>query len=171
MKSNTKEQPSIVAFCEECGARIILTPEEIENSPGYNLCDKCAGQVKTIPKRVFNTNLEVHVGNRVIRMSQKRPILTMGRKNHNDLVIRSANVSRTHAYIVYLEDSYTLFDFSLNGTCIRINGEEEILLKNDKLKLHGRGFIQLGKSVDPNSKNLIKFTVLHRKGDKTLDED
>lgn len=171
MKSNTKEEPSIIAFCEECGARVSLKREQIERSPGYTLCDKCAGKGKIVPKHEFNTNLEVRVGNRIMNMSQKRPILTMGRKNHNDLVIRSSNVSRTHAYIVYLEDSYTLYDFSMNGTCVRIDGEEEILLKNDKYRLRGRGFVQLGRSIDPNSKNLIRFRVIHRKEVKTSSED
>lgn len=159
MKPHPDEKPEIVAFCEECGCRMLLTREQIEGSPGYILCRECSGKSVHKPPSVPDRMLELRAGSRTFRMNRKKPILTLGRKSHNDLVVRSPNVSRTHAYIVFMQNAFTLYDFSLNGTCVRVEGEEEVVLKNENFTLSGRGVIQLGRSIDPDSKNLIRFQI------------
>ena len=163
MKNKSKDQAGVVAFCEECGTRIYLTQEELERSPGYIHCAKCSEVVKIAQPQKLSCDLEICLGDRVIRMDPGRPILTMGRKSHNDLVIRSPKVSRTHAAVVYLDDQYTLFDLSLNGTCVRINGEDEVLLRKNKYPLHGTGLIGLGRRIDAAPDHVVQFRVINGK--------
>jgi pSer/pThr/pTyr-binding forkhead associated (FHA) protein len=93
-------------------------------------------------------------------MDPGRPILTMGRKRHNDLVLRNPKVSRTHSAIVYLEDRYTLFDLSLNGTFVRFDSGEEVLLRKNKTPLRASGLIGLGKTLPPDAREAIHFRII-----------
>lgn len=163
MITKSKDQVGVVAFCEECGTRIYLTQDELERSPGYIHCAKCSEVVKIAQPQDLTCDLEIRLGDRVIRMDPGRPILTMGRKHHNDLVIPSPKVSRTHAAVVYLDDQYTLFDLSLNGTCVRIDGEEEVLLRKNKYPLRSAGRIGLGRRIDADPDQVVQFRIINEK--------
>jgi len=154
----------VITFCEECGGRIDVSQEEVDRSPGYILCRECGEVVKVASPRRLTMDLEISLGDRLVKMDPARPILTMGRKRHNDLVIRSSKVSRTHAAIVFLEDHYTLFDLSLNGTFVSFDKGQEILLRKNKVGLHGAGVIGLGRSLPSDPDQVIRFQLIGETG-------
>lgn len=151
----------IIVFCEECGDRLRLTQEEIAESPGYTFCRRCKEIIKIAQPRELLNDLELRLGQRIVRMSPNRPVLTMGRKRHNDIVIRSSNISRTHATVVYLDSRYTLFDLSLNGTFIRFDGGNEVLLRRNSVTLNGSGEIGLGSHLPFDPEERIHFKVFN----------
>jgi len=154
----------MIAFCEECGARIQLTQAEVDSSPGYIHCRNCSEVIKVAQPKRLSVDLEVRMGEDVLKMDPARPVLTMGRKRHNDLVVRKRKVSRTHAAIVYLEDQYTLFDLSLNGTFVRFDRGDEVLLRKNKIALQGTGTIGLGRTLPFNPDEVISFRLLDKEG-------
>ncbi len=159
MNSIVRNTMPIIAFCEECGARVQLTPEEVARAPGYIHCRTCSEVIKIAqPKKLLN-DLELRLGRRIFKVDPARPILTMGRKRHNDLVIQGPKISRTHSTVVYLDGHYTLFDLSMNGTIVRFDSGEEVLLRKNRVDLHGSGQIGLGKILPSNLEERIFFSV------------
>jgi hypothetical protein len=151
----------LIAFCEECGTRVQLTPDKVAQSPGYVLCPSCGEVIKIAAPKPLSHNLEVQLGETVVRVDPARPILTMGRKRSNDLVLQDRTVSRTHSTIVYLDDAFSLFDLSRNGTSIRFDTGEEILLRKSGIQLHGSGLIGLGKAIPSRREDAIRFQSIH----------
>lgn len=159
MKPIVRNALPIIAFCEECGTRVQLTPEEVVRAPGYIHCRTCSEVIKIAqPKKLLN-DLELRLGRQVFKMDPARPILTMGRKRHNDLIIQGPKISRTHSTVVYLDNRYTLFDLSMNGTFVRFDSGEEVLLRKNRVGLHGSGQIGLAKKLPSNLEERIFFSV------------
>ncbi len=161
MTSYARNPMPIIAFCEECGARLQLTHEEVARAPGYIHCRTCSEVIKVAQPKKLLYDLELRVGDYSVTMDPARPILTMGRKRHNDIIIQGPKISRTHSTVVYLEGSYTLFDISLNGTFILFDSGEEVLLRKNRTALYGTGVIGLGKSLPSNPEERIYFKVNH----------
>lgn len=159
MDSKALASTPIIAFCEECGEKFNLTPTEVARSPGYIHCPNCSEVIKVAQPKKLLSELELRVEERIVRMDPVRPILTMGRKRHNDIVIRGPRISRTHATIVYLEGRYTLFDLSLNGTFIRFDSGEEVLLHKNSTGIFGSGVIGLGRNISSKPEEMILFRV------------
>ncbi|MFO7785501.1 MAG: FHA domain-containing protein [Thermodesulfobacteriota bacterium] len=159
MSAIARNAMPIIAFCEECGARLQLTPEEVARAPGYIHCRTCSEVIKIAqPKKLLN-DLELRLGGKVVNMDPARPILTMGRKRHNDIIIQGPKISRTHSTVVYLDGRYTLFDLSMNGTFVRFDSGEEVVLRKNRIDLYGCGLIGLGKSLPSNLGERIFFKV------------
>ncbi len=149
----------IIAFCEECGARLQLTPEEVARTPGYVHCPTCSEVIKVAQPNNLLNELGLRLGDQVVKMDPSRPILTMGRKRHNDLIIKGPKISRTHSTVVYLDGRYTLFDLSLNGTFVRFDSGEDVLLRKNRVALHGSGLIGLGRNLSSNPEERIFFWI------------
>lgn len=106
-----------------------------------------------------SARLELDFDGNVIELSRDRPSATLGRQAHNDIVVNSTPVSRTHARIEYRRGKFILVDLSTNGTFMLIQGEKSIHIKRDETALRGNGFIGLGQEVSPESAVAIRFSV------------
>jgi len=159
MISTSQNTMPIIAFCEECGARLQLTPEEVARTPGYIHCPTCSEVIKVAQPRKLLKGLELRLGEQIVKMDPARPILTMGRKRYNDITVLSPKISRTHAAVVYLEGRYTLFDLSMNGTFVLFDSGEEVVLRKNRTGLHGSGVIALSKNLPSNPEKRIYFRI------------
>lgn len=93
--------------------------------------------------------LELRLGGQEQVMDARRPRLTFGRDEANDLVIVAAGVSRLHGRIECKGAHFHLQDLSSNGTVIRRpDGLDTLLLRNEHV-LQGNGFIQCGPQGSP----------------------
>jgi adenylate cyclase len=88
----------------------------------------------------------------------QQPIIRIGRGEENDIVVPDNLASRLHARLELRKGKVVLIDQSLNGTYVRIEGEQEIHLRRDEHVLRGRGAISLGRSTEPSSPLQILFT-------------
>lgn len=103
--------------------------------------------------------MELQFQGNMIKIDQNRPIVTLGRQSHNDLVVNDNRVSRTHARIEYRRGKFVLIDQSTNGTAALLQGKKSINLKRDEAPLLGNGIISLGREANPDSPLAIHFNI------------
>jgi len=104
--------------------------------------------------------LELRHGARAIQMHAGTSSLTLGRDAQNDVVIADRLASRLHARIERRRDNFVLIDQSSNGTYVTIEGEDEIQLRREELKLRGRGHISFGHPNLADSAETLAFACI-----------
>lgn len=83
--------------------------------------------------------------------------LMLGRGSKSDLRVADSRVSRMHAVIERQRDSFMLTDSSTNGTYVQIGDEDVMFLHREQLRLHGTGHLSLGRHVDADDAQLLRF--------------
>ena len=91
--------------------------------------------------------LVLEVGERTMDFPREKTVLLLGRDSKCDIVVSEKTASRVHARIERRGVQYTLIDESTNGTYVQIEGDREVLLRRDRVMLHGRGKIAFGTST------------------------
>jgi class 3 adenylate cyclase len=105
------------------------------------------------------SRLELTYQGQTIELDENRPSATLGRQQHNDVVVNDSRVSRSHARIEYNRGKFTLIDQSSNGTMVQIQDKKAILLKREEAQLQGSGIIGLGCKVTPESEAALHFSI------------
>lgn len=103
--------------------------------------------------------LELTYQGQALILNENRPSATLGRQQHNDVVVSGSRVSRSHARIEYNHGKFTLIDQSSNGTLVRIQNQKTIILRREAFHLQGDGVIGLGRNVTSESETAIHFAV------------
>ncbi len=98
-------------------------------------------------------------GTRRIELSGQRPAATVGRGDHNDLVIRESTVSRLHARIEHRKGRFLLIDQSANGTFIVPDDGAGRFVHRDSVDLLGTGLLGLGTPPSSDSRAAIRYEV------------
>lgn len=111
----------------------------------------------TLPK--VKAYLKLQFQDEIIEVGENRPVLTMGRQKHNDLIFKGERVSRSHARIEYRKGKFVLIDKSSNGTYILFDGKEKVHLKREEAQLIGKGVILLGKKPDKDLSEAVNFEI------------
>lgn len=114
--------------------------------------------VEMAPPLEVNARLRLRFRDHIIHVDQNRPIVTMGRQAHNDLVVDGTRVSRSHASIEYHQGGFILNERSSNGTYLMINGKQEIV-KHVETPLYGQGIMGLSEKVGYDSPRAIHFSI------------
>lgn len=83
--------------------------------------------------------------------------ITLGRDEHNDVVLGDQAASRLHARIERRHDKFALVDSSANGTYVTFEGESEFLLHRQECLLKGRGRISFGRPFASNVSEAVSF--------------
>jgi len=94
-----------------------------------------------------------------IDLGPGRAVASLGRGRDNDIVVQDNQSSRFHARVEFRKSRFYLVDLSLNGTYVRIDGDEEVCLRHEELPLKGEGVISLGRPVDAEPRLQITFFV------------
>ncbi len=149
----------MILFCEECGAKNSFEPDEIKDGPYYIHCQVCDDVIKVDTQLFSKPRLRLSFVDQIIELGNDRPVVTIGRKSHNDLVINDEHVSRFHVAIMYLEKKFMLIDLSNNGTYIKIHEKEGITVKGDRFELSGHGIIGVGREAEPDSPWAVSFAI------------
>ncbi len=87
-----------------------------------------------------------------------REIITIGRAEDNDLVIKGNLISRLHARIEMKRNKFMLIDQSTNGTFVAVKDGEDTFVRRDSMQIRGEGLIGLGKVPDENSSQVIRYS-------------
>lgn len=95
----------------------------------------------------------------VFEVSDRNPVVTMGRQTQNDLVINDRRVSRFHARIEYRKGKFILIDQSTNGTHVVEHGNDILLLRRDEIQLDRSGVIDLCNEAPPIPPNAVHYAV------------
>jgi class 3 adenylate cyclase len=100
-------------------------------------------------QKAVDNHLVLRLGDQIFKINADQPVVTLGRHESNDLVIADDHVSRSHARIEYRRGKYVLVDESMNGTYILMEGEKTFRIKREEAQMTGKGFISLGRKMDP----------------------
>jgi adenylate cyclase len=107
----------------------------------------------------LETCMKLRFKDSVLEINQIRPLATLGRQPHNDIVVNNRSVSRSHARIEYRRGKFVLVDQSSNGTFVILQNQKKISLKRDETQLLGQGIICLGHTMEPDSPEVIHFSI------------
>lgn len=92
-----------------------------------------------------------------LQVDDNRGLFNFGRGATNDHVVADRRASRYHARIERRNESYVLVDMSSNGTYVKFEGEEEVVLRRQEIPLRGRGRIAFGHSGSDDDAETIEF--------------
>ena len=109
----------------------------------------------TEPVRTRQDALTLRYRDDTIRIEQG-PFL-IGRGSKSDLRVADSRVSRMHAVIERKRDAFMLTDSSTNGTYVQVGDEDVIFVHRDQLRLHGSGRLSLGRPVEGDDAQLLRF--------------
>jgi len=101
--------------------------------------------------------LTLHFQDKVVVLDERRPNLTMGRAEDNDLIVKGNLISRLHARIEINRNKLVLIDQSTNGTFVQSLDGEEAFVRRDSVQIKGEGLIGLGKVPDGSASQTIRF--------------
>jgi adenylate cyclase len=91
-------------------------------------------------------------------VDRDNPAITLGRHEQNDMEVNDVIASRIHARIEYHRGKFTLIDQSTNGTYVSVDGKKSTFIHHDEYVLTSHGIISLGRDVDDESPEIIRFT-------------
>ncbi len=86
-------------------------------------------------------------------------MITMGRADENDVVIKGNLISRVHARIDAARNRFLLVDESTNGTFIQQDAGEELYVRRDSMALTGSGVISMGRVAARGTPLAIEYLV------------
>ncbi len=96
-------------------------------------------------------------GDRRLEFGEDRPIVTLGRSDENDLVVKRSVVSRHHARLEYTEGQFLLIDQSSNGTYVVSASGTSTYLRRKRCVLTGAGMIGLGEAPAVDSPVTVHY--------------
>lgn len=121
--------------------------------------DDVTSMVRAVPLAADGSyaRLKVWWLDRELVVDEQHSILTIGRADENDLVVKGSLISRLHARIEFARHKFMLVDHSTNGTFVRAANGEESFVRRDTLQLKGSGTIGLGRLPETDSAQTVRF--------------
>jgi pSer/pThr/pTyr-binding forkhead associated (FHA) protein len=107
-----------------------------------------------LPKILLDT------GELLYELNGDQESLSLGRSRKADVPIDVEVASRQHAQITRLGDRFFLQDDSTNGTYLKTADGEDVVLRGNQRVLEGQGAIRLGRAVEDQAEDLIRFVVI-----------
>jgi adenylate cyclase len=90
-------------------------------------------------------------------LDERRPAVTIGRAEENDIIVRGNLISRIHARIETSKARFVLVDQSTNGTFVHSAQGEEQFVRRDSLPITGEGLIGFGKAPEHESSQTLRY--------------
>lgn len=101
--------------------------------------------------------LIVTAGGRQVELGVRRPTLTLGRADQNDVVVKGEAVSRLHARLEFRNGRFVLSDQSANGTFVVPDSGENAYVHRDSYVLAGAGTLGLGQTPERDSLWAVRY--------------
>ncbi len=116
-----------------------------------------ATSISLFPSKDATVNLILQYHDTIVTVDRNRPVVTLGRQIHNDIIVDDSPVSRSHARIEYRRGKFFLVDQSTNGTYIHEEGKERVRVRQTEMPLTGKGIISLGTKLGSDSSFAIFY--------------
>lgn len=101
--------------------------------------------------------LQLSFGLKILEVSERSPVATIGRDPVSDLVLADVHVSRNHCRIERTDNGVLLTDTSTNGTTIVGDDNKEVLVRGSSVPLKGRGLIFCGRPFKGERRGGVRF--------------
>ena len=92
-------------------------------------------------------------------LDDNRTLITIGRADDNDIIIKGNLISRLHARIETNKQRFVLVDQSTNGTFVHAMNGDEQFIRRDTMPIVGEGLIGLGRAPERESSQTIRFVA------------
>ncbi len=109
------------------------------------------------PKQEHKSVMNIVSGEKKVCVESSNPSITIGRQEHNTIVIDDTMVSRSHCKIEYHKGKFIFIDQSSNGSYIHNEGGYTTYVHNDESVLGDNGYISLGHDGREYSRLSISF--------------
>lgn len=142
--------------------RVVLKGSEEESTISQVVWQKDTAEITNVSlgtQRLIpgdEGSLKVTFGKQMVRLDHSNRTLTIGRGSECDLVVTEKFASRQHLRIRLLRTHFYLFDQSINGTFVSLDGKEVQVLRGELL-LEGSGSLALGRSARDGATDIITF--------------
>lgn len=143
--------------------RVVLKGSEEESTISQVVWQKDTAEITNVSlstQRLIpgdEGSLKVTFGNQMVRLDHSNRTLTIGRGSECDLVVTEKFASRQHLRIRLLRTHFYLFDQSINGTFVSLDGDKEVQVLRGELLLEGSGSLALGRSAREGAADIIAF--------------
>lgn len=95
----------------------------------------------------------------VVLLNQEREQAILGRSATCDIPVNESLASRQHIRIELRRDKFFLIDQSTNGTYIQQTDGKQAFVRREETPLTGEGVISLGRALNDNPQELIRFAI------------
>lgn len=106
-----------------------------------------------------SVQLQLAYQDSLIQLNHDRESAVLGRSATCDIPVAEALASRQHVRIELRRDRFVLIDQSTNGTYVQLDGTEPVYVRRDEMVLTGTGVISLGRALDNDPQQLIRFQL------------
>jgi hypothetical protein len=131
--------------------------EAREKERGSGAKKSLGKRLKGLFKREAKLKFTYH-GKELVIESSDTPYM-VGRAKDCNLKVMAHHVSRHHFLIVFQNGRFILEDSSRNGTYIKPYNGRELLIKNERIGLSGKGFLCPGAPASEDQEHLVHYEV------------
>lgn len=93
------------------------------------------------------------------RVDEEHPAIGIGRDQSSAVVVDVATASRRHASVILRKQKIVIEDHSSNGTFVRLQNGQELLLRREDLVIAGRVLIGLGASLATSGHEPLSISI------------
>jgi class 3 adenylate cyclase len=109
--------------------------------------------------RAMSASLHLKRGDESIVIDLQKPLISIGREDFNDIVIRYSWISRTHAYIENRNGVFLLRDKSTNGTFLYPGDAAPVYVNKGEHPIAGKGEIVFGREKENRMEAALNDTI------------
>ena len=109
--------------------------------------------------RAMSASLHLKRGAETMVIDLHKPMISIGREDFNDMVVRYSWISRTHAYIENRNGVFLLRDKSTNGTFLYPENAAPVYVSKSEHPIAGKGEIVFGREKENNKEAALNDTV------------
>jgi len=114
---------------------------------------------KKVEARPTNAMLTLKYRDKQLVRRRDRDTVTLGRDEVCAMQVHDTEASRHHCTIERRLDKFVLTDHSTNGTYVKAEGAEEVLVQREEFVLTGKGTITCGQP-SVSTKEIVEYSVL-----------
>ena len=114
---------------------------------------------KKVEARPTNTALKLRYRDKELVRRREKDSVTLGRDEACGLQVHDDEASRHHCTIERRQDKFVLTDHSTNGTYVKSEGTDEVLVQREEFVLTGKGTITCGQP-SVSTKEIVEYSVL-----------
>ena len=114
---------------------------------------------KKVEARPTNTALKLRYRDKELVRRREKDSVTLGRDENCGIPVHDDQASRHHCTIEHRHDKFVLTDHSTNGTYVKSEGVDEVLVQREEFVLTGKGTITCGQP-SVSTKEIVEYSVL-----------
>lgn len=114
---------------------------------------------RKVETRPTNTALKLRYRDKELVRRREKDSVTLGRDENCGVQVHDDQASRHHCTIEHRHDKFVLTDHSTNGTYVKSEGADEVLVQREEFVLVGKGTLTCGQP-SVSTKEIVEYSIL-----------